>query len=206
MASLYHRGSLCCWVILTNCPEVAHLDAVGRHCPSFVIDVCRCHSWLHYLPFVLKKEWGRAMPHLNWCGQWQQHVSSLSGQCGTSVDVPCHLECTPLKQCALIGWRHGVVNVLGCPWSNDGHRWLVVVEVTLVGGCWQWRWHRGRDHDNVGGWEAKGLFSDDVYVLFLANTTYATQYKDTTVAYMIYYLIAYKFLSHHCALIYKKDH
>ena len=39
--------------------------------------------------------------------------------------------------------------------------------------------------------------------LFPANTAHMAQYKDTMVAYMIYYLIAYKFLGHHCALIYK---
>jgi len=39
MASLYHRGSLCCWVILTNCPDPSPLTA---HHP--------CHMVIQYLP------------------------------------------------------------------------------------------------------------------------------------------------------------
>ena len=42
-----------------------------------------------------------------------------------------------------------------------------------------------------GGWEGNCLFVGIVYGLFSVNATYAAQYKERTVAYMIYYVIAY---------------
>jgi len=58
-------------------------------------------------------------------------------------------------------------------------------KVVVVGGSWYGLWVVVAV--DGGGWE-EGLFVNVVYVLFSANATYAAQYKDTTVTYMIYYI------------------
>ena len=63
--------------------------------------------------------------------------------------------------------------------------WLLR-KVVVVGGGWYGLWVVVAV--DGGGWEEEGLFVNVVYVLFSANAAYAAQYKDTTVAYMIYYV------------------
>jgi len=74
------------------------------------------------------------------------------------------------------------VLVVGMCSGGWGGRMMVVVvggagDAVEVGGC-----------DDGGGWEGNSLFVNVMYVLFLANTTYVAQYKDTMVAYMIYHV------------------
>ena len=73
---------------------------------------------------------------------------------------------------------------------------LLLACVVVIGAVKQWWWllvaqvtqRRWVVATMVVVVEKESLFVDVVYMLFLANAAYAAQYKDTMVAYMIYYI------------------
>lgn len=57
---------------------------------------------------------GSHIAHLDWCGQWQWHGSSPSGQCDTSVDMACHC----LSMChhhSPMSWSNFLIIEYSCP-------------------------------------------------------------------------------------------
>ena len=91
---------------------------------------------------------------------------------------------TEVTETACIGWWRGIAMLsssLACAVVAGGGRMEVVVvdgggDAVDMGG-----------HNDGDGWEATCLFVDG-HLMFSANAAYAAQYKDTMVAYMIYYV------------------
>ena len=138
-----------------------------------------------------KKSKKSQLAYLNSCGQWRRLASSLSQWCGTSIDMPNCLH--PVKTMCVhvviavhpsLGSIHLAGDVVlpccSCHWGG----W------TVVGGCYWWWWRQSRG----GGWWwlRKTIFVCSWCACeFSANAAYAAQYKERTVAYMIYYINSY---------------
>ena len=92
----------CCWASVIGC-HVAN----GNMAPASRVNT--------------KKE-GEETAYLNSCGQWRRLASSLSGWCGTSIDVPHHLH--PVRTVfLLLPSVHVVLSV----WLVMWHCHIVVV-------------------------------------------------------------------------------
>jgi len=107
----------CCWSI------------VGCHVTVF--DVA---------PAFQVRKWEGVAAHLKLWGQWWRQASSLSGWCGTSVDMPGHRH-ELLCFIQLVTWQCHVVVVVsmhggGGWWSNGGcRRWWWKETVCLLMLC-----------------------------------------------------------------------
>jgi len=134
-------------------------------CPSYVSVMCLHRSAVVGCNVVCLwcENRNGGVTHHDWCGQWR-HASLPSGQHGTSVDVPGHLQCVHSKWHASIRWWCRTATLSSLNPRNLQH-WTVRGLQRGMGYIWGELWNKFRggggglmlESNSVGGMPQAGV-------------------------------------------------